>query len=268
MKEIWDKNKLLIIGVAIILVVLLLFVFGGWIAGTIGTIFGSGAGKKLQDYVAQEKIEQDKLAQIEEQKRADLAAYAAQEMNRKAEQEAKARADQVEIKARIDQTKTKADLDREIDREAQALQQYLDKEGGFARASILLALILASILLFALCIPLPGFSAPASMPVPTQAEIARAERVITLLRRARRALEDQKAKHALELLRTDIEHKARENRLKVQLDSCNKQKSILAAPTTCPPTWRPALITGLVVAGVCGVAWGSVELGRTIGGGR
>ncbi len=268
MKELWDKHKFLIIGTAIVLVVLLLFVFGGWIAGTIGTIFGSGAAKKLQDYVKAETERDAQLAKIEEQKHAELAAYVAQEQTRKAEQYAQARLAQAEIKQRIDAAKTQADRDRAVDEEAAKLEEYLRKEGGFAQMGVLFVLILTLLILLLVCIPLPGFSAPTSQPVVSQAERTRAERTIRLLRMARRALQKQREKYAAALLRVDIEHKAQVKKLEVKLATCQKQKTILATPTACLPCWQPALVTGLVVAGVCGVAWGSVELGRHMGGAR
>lgn len=267
MKEIWEQHKLLIIVVAILLAIALLFVFGGWIAGTIGTIFGGTGAKKLQDYIKNEQQSDAKIAAIEDEKRAKTAAYVAQEKNLRAEQEAQARRDQVEVRDLVGGAKTREEINRAVDKEADALDAELKREGGHANMGVLFVLLLTWLILLLLCIPLPGFSSPASMPtsMPTQTEIQRAERVILLLRRARRALENQRAKHALELLRMDIEHKAELKKAGVQLATCQKQKLLLATPNVCPPCWQPALVTGLVVAGVCGVAWGSVEVGRHLG---
>lgn len=248
MKTFIQKNKLLLGLVGIVLVVCLIVVFAGMMWGALSSFFGAGAARKLFRVVADEEVK--RLADLEREKKAALIADVREKQALKERQMQEQGSDRADIKTQSTRAVTQQDLDAMVDREADALDRELSKESGFARLGILALICVMGWITIAMAAPTTR---------PTQAQVQRAERIALLLRRARTALRHQREKHALEISQLRSTHARELRERQIKLDSCRLQSTIR---TTCPPCWRPALVTGLVVAGVCGGVIGIREVIR------
>lgn len=250
-----EQHKLLLGIVAIVLIVALIIVFAGWVWGGIASLFGGGAGRKLLKHALEEQRSEAEQALLRQQNREALAADIKAKQALKERQANERSADSVEIKTSTTRAATQAELEAIVNKEADALERELEKSGGFVAVGMLALILLLAWMAMAMANP------------PTTQQVSRAQHVASLLRRATTALRQQRERHQMELKKIRAAHSREIKSLESKLASCAKQKVNLAQPS-CPPCWQPALVTGLAVAGVCGVAWGSVELGRAIGGVR
>jgi len=290
-KQIWEKHRTWCIVGIIVVAVILVWVLWGGIAAIIGTLFGSGQAydlirkqskadmTRIQKQSQADRETQAKLDQQREKNARDLEAYARQKREEKlvSEQQYREGVSIAEQKAKavVDRAKTTEDLDRETDAAIDKHTRYLDKEGGFVRLGLLGAMVLAWLILLLVCLPIPGFSSPASMPA-TQVQKERTRKLLVLLDRY---------KLLVEKLKRDIEIEKKECRQIVASQSlhtralerivCDGQakkyqaeiracmaKQLAVAQVRCPPCWPHALVSGLVVAGVCGGIVGIREATR------
>lgn len=241
--------------IALVVLIVLAFVFASALAGWLSAVLGGpGALKLMQQYLAVEKEQQAANQKAEKDRRRELARILAAEKELEVEIERRKRLDSQELDLKMQEIKTDKDADKAIVETLSDHDKFLRENGGFAVSAILAALCILGFF----AILLGSCPAQAETPITPQAK-ERTRKIIDTLNRYRRLVIKLKAQHKLELRKLRANHAADHARARNDLAACRRKKQIIATKPN-PPTW-PYLLAG---AGVGALIVGGVWIGAAI----
>lgn len=241
--------------IALVVLIVLAFVFANALAGWLSAVLGGpGALKLMQQYLAVEKEQQAANQKAEKDRRRELARILAAEKELEVEIERRKRIDSQELDLKMQEIKTDKDADTAIVETLSDHDKFLRENGGFAVSAILAALCILGFF----AVILGSCPAQADTPITPQAK-ERTRKIIDTLNRYRRLVVKLKARHKLELRKLRANMAADHARARNDLAACRAKKQIIATKPS-PPTW-PYLLAG---AGVGALIVGGVWIGAAI----
>lgn len=247
--------KYLLGAVALVVLIVLLFIFANALAGWLSAVLGGpGALKLMQKYLAAEDEQRKANKQAEDNRRRELAKIIAAEKEIEVEIERRKRLDSQELDLKMQEIKTREDADKQIVEDLSEHDKFLRENGGFVVSGVIAALCILGFF----AILLGSCPAQAETPITPQAK-EQARKILDTLNRYRRLVIKLKGQHKLELRKLRTNHSANLARARNDLAACRSKKQIIATKPN-PPTW-PYLLAG---AGVGALIVGGVWLGATI----